>query len=106
MLARQHQVPFYVAAPRSTFDPATPTGEQIVIEQRSEEEVLSVEGLSDDGVVRRVRIAGAGTTAENPAFDVTPAGLVAGFLTEAGLIEPARRAIAALIETSQAAPAQ
>jgi len=89
VLAQRHGVPFYVAAPRFTFDPATPRGQAIVIEERDEAEVLLVEGLAEDRTVRRVRIAPAGTRAQNPAFDITPAALITRFITEAGLIEPA-----------------
>jgi methylthioribose-1-phosphate isomerase len=76
VLARFHGVPFYVAAPRSTFDPATPDGAAIVIERRSPDEVTSLGG---------VRIAPAGIAAENRAFDVTPAELVTAYVTEDGV---------------------
>jgi len=88
LLAHHHDVPFYVAAPRSTFDASTPTGEAIVIEERSEEEVLSVSGLAADGSVQQVRVAAAGAHANNPAFDVTPAALIRAFITDAGLLPP------------------
>ncbi|MDR0887751.1 MAG: S-methyl-5-thioribose-1-phosphate isomerase [Candidatus Methanoplasma sp.] len=72
-------VPFYVAAPISTFDFNTRTGDDIVIEQRSETEVTEVYGQ---------RIAPVGSPALNPAFDVTPYGLVTGFITEKGILSP------------------
>lgn len=76
VLARFHGVPFYVAAPRSTFDPATPHGAGIEIERRSPDEVTTLAG---------VRIAPEGIAAENRAFDVTPAELVTAYITEDGV---------------------
>ncbi len=93
VLAQCHRIPFYVAAPRSTFDLAAPTGAAIPIEQRHEEEVLYVTGLSENGTLGRVRVAAQGSHAENPAFDVTPASLVTRFITEDGLVEPTPPAI-------------
>jgi len=78
-LAARHGVPFHVAAPLSTIDPDTPTGDEIVIEERAGDEVTSVFG---------VRIAPAGTDAMNMAFDVTPHELVTSIVTEAGVLEP------------------
>jgi methylthioribose-1-phosphate isomerase len=78
VLARHHGVPFYVAAPSSTFDLELPDGSAIPIEERSAEEVLSFHGA---------RSAPAGAAAYNPAFDVTPAGLITALITEHGLIE-------------------
>ena len=72
-------MPFYVAAPISTFDFDTATGEDIVIENRSEEEVTVVAGN---------RIAPVGSPALNPAFDMTPARYVTGFITEKGILRP------------------
>ncbi|TNY37094.1 S-methyl-5-thioribose-1-phosphate isomerase [Thermomonospora catenispora] len=74
-------VPFVVAAPRSTVDPATATGADIPIELRDEAEVLAWEG---------VRTAPARTRGFNPAFDVTPAELVTALVTETGVLEVAR----------------
>jgi S-methyl-5-thioribose-1-phosphate isomerase len=79
VLARENGVPFYVAAPVSTFDPSLRSGDGIVIEQRSPDEVLIVNG---------VRIAPAESDALNPAFDVTPAKFVSGFITEKGVLAP------------------
>jgi S-methyl-5-thioribose-1-phosphate isomerase len=86
LAAKAHGVPFYVAAPLTTFDRTTPTGEAIPIEERSEDEVLTVEGLDESGRVSRVRVAPPGTSAVNPAFDVTPAELIAGIVTEVGIV--------------------
>jgi len=71
-----HGIPFYVAAPRSTFDHTLPTGDAIEIERRSPDEVTTIAG---------VRIAPEGIAAENWAFDVTPAELVTAWITEDGV---------------------
>jgi methylthioribose-1-phosphate isomerase len=76
VLARYHGIPFYVAAPRSTFDPATPDGRSIQIERRSPDEVTTLGGVS---------IAPKGVAAENRAFDVTPAELVTAYITQDGV---------------------
>lgn len=78
-LAHAHDVPFYVAAPWSTVDLACPDGDAIPIEHRNESEVTTFAG---------VRIAPAGVVAHNPAFDVTPARLVAAIFTERGEASP------------------
>lgn len=89
VLARRHGIPFYVAAPVSTIDFRCPSGDDIPIEERSPEEVLTVWGKDvEDGTLRRVRIAPESSTARNPAFDVTPATLVTAFITEKGIIQP------------------
>jgi methylthioribose-1-phosphate isomerase len=94
LAARAHGVPLYVAAPLSTFDPATPTGAGIPIEERTEDEVLTVEGLDEAGHGTRVRIAAEGTRAVNPAFDVTPHDLIAGIITEVGIVPANAQGIA------------
>ncbi len=101
VLARAHEIPFYVAAPSPTFDPDCPSGDQIPIEEREEEEVLFVTGLSSDGQEKRVRIAAEGVRAGNPAFDVTPAELITGFLTECGVVAPTSAAIAGFLKTAR-----
>lgn len=97
LLAKQHGVPFYVAAPRSTFDLTAPNGEAIRIEERSEEEVLYVWGRASDGTMTKVRIAPEGSSAKNPAFDRTPASFVTAFLTEGGVLKPDPDAIARFV---------
>jgi methylthioribose-1-phosphate isomerase len=79
LLAQAHGIPFYVAAPSSTFDLRLPTGDAIPIEQRDPREVTH-------GLGRQ--IAPDGVKVYNPAFDVTPAHLIAGIITERGLIQP------------------
>ena len=86
LAARASGVPFYVAAPVSTFDAGTACGEMIPVEERAAEEVFFVDGLDGEGCFRRLRLAQEGICAVNPAFDVTPAALVSGFITERGVI--------------------
>jgi len=81
VLAKENKVPFYVAAPVSTFDRRMKTGRQIPIEERSEDEVLWVDGC---------RIAPRGSRALNPSFDVTPAKFVTAYVTEKGISKPGR----------------
>jgi methylthioribose-1-phosphate isomerase len=76
VLAREHQIPFYVAAPLSTIDLATPDGQHIPIEERNAREVTHV-GSS--------QLAPEGAQVWNPAFDVTPNHLIAGIITERGI---------------------
>jgi methylthioribose-1-phosphate isomerase len=83
--ARHFNIPFYVAAPTSTFDMNCPDGSHIVIEERSQDEVLYQEGMTDDGRKEKIRVCSPGSPALNPAFDVTPAGLISGFITEKGV---------------------
>jgi methylthioribose-1-phosphate isomerase len=79
ILARHHNVPFYVAAPYSTFDLSLPSGDAIPIEQRGAEEIT-------EGFGRRT--APADVKTYSPAFDVTPASLITGLITDRGLIQP------------------
>jgi methylthioribose-1-phosphate isomerase len=76
VLAREHQIPFYVAAPLSTIDLDTPDGSHIPIEERSAKEVTHVGGA---------QLAPEGALVWNPAFDVTPHHLIAGIITEKGI---------------------
>jgi methylthioribose-1-phosphate isomerase len=78
-LARAHNIPFYVAAPATTFDLSIATGAQIPIEQRATEEIASGFGA---------RTAPEGAAVYNPAFDVTPAELVAAIITDRGVVRP------------------
>jgi methylthioribose-1-phosphate isomerase len=79
ILAKAHGLPFYVAAPLSSIDLRTPTGKEIRIEERSEDEIIV--GLGK-------RIAPQGIKVYNPAFDITPYSLVTAFVTEKGIIYP------------------
>jgi len=84
LAARAHGIPFYVALPSSTYDPATPAGSHVPIEERSADEVRLVSGPDETGTLRSVAVTRS--AARNPAFDITPAGLVTGYITEAGLL--------------------
>ncbi len=88
VVAHENGIPFYVAAPVSTIDPDCPSGDDIPIEERSQDEVLYMAGRDENGEVSRVRIAPEGAAARNPAFDVTPAKYVKGIITENGIFEP------------------
>ena len=85
LAAAAAEIPFLVAGPCSTIDPDTPTGTEIVIEQRDPDEVASVPGDATSG---RFRIAPTASPALNPAYDVTPAGLVTALVTERGVARP------------------
>jgi len=89
LACRYRGVPFYVVAPLSTIDIETPSGDVIEVEERAEDEVLAVDG---------VRLAAAGASALNPAFDVTPAELVTAIVTERGVLRaPFAASIAAAL---------
>ncbi|MDF1556224.1 MAG: S-methyl-5-thioribose-1-phosphate isomerase [Deferrisomatales bacterium] len=95
VLAREHGVPFYIAAPLSTVDFATASGAGIPIEQRDHREVTHLAGQ---------RVAPQGISVWNPAFDVTPAALITAIVTEAGVARaPYGAALAALRDAAQAA---
>jgi methylthioribose-1-phosphate isomerase len=79
VLARANRLPFYVVGPLSSFDPGAADGGQIVIEQRPADEVASLAAT---------RLAPGAAAVWNPAFDVTPAGLVTAFITDAGVLRP------------------
>ncbi len=87
VLAKENKIPFYVAAPLSTFDLKLKEGKEIPIEERREEEVLNMWGLADDGKIGKVRIAPEGSKAKNPAFDLMPAKYVTGIITEKGIVK-------------------
>ena len=88
LAARAHAIPFYVCAPSSSIDLATPDGDAITIEERDAEEIIRVRG---------VEVAAPGARVWNPAFDITPAHLVTGLITEFGVLRsPYREALSAL----------
>lgn len=82
ILAKEHGIPLYVAAPMSTIDPSIESGEEIIIEKRSSDEVVNFRGCS---------VAPEGTNAINYAFDVTPSSNVTAIITEVGIFEPPYR---------------
>ena len=79
VLAKENNIPFYIAAPTSTIDIDCPSGDDIPIEERDEKEVLEVRG---------VRLSPEQSHAKNPAFDVTPAKYIKGIITEKGITKP------------------
>ncbi|ORE90608.1 S-methyl-5-thioribose-1-phosphate isomerase [Aurantimonas sp. 22II-16-19i] len=97
LAARDNGVPFYAALPSSTIDWTVRDGiAEIPIEERGGEEVSHVAGMSDRGVIERVRIAPETTPVANYAFDVTPARLVTGLITERGVCEASEVGLAGL----------
>ena len=94
--AAANEVPFYVAAPTTTIDRDCPSGDEIPIEERSGDEVAYTWGWTDDGTFARVRTVAPGSGTRNPAFDVTPAGLVAGIITERGIVPASEAGIASV----------
>jgi methylthioribose-1-phosphate isomerase len=91
VLAHQHNIPFYIAAPTSTIDPTIADGQAIPIEQRDPREVTHFHGR---------RVAPKGVQALNPAFDVTPHSFITGIITEKGILKrPFGRAIRKALET-------
>ena len=97
LAAHDNNIPFYVALPSSTFDWELEYGAQIPIEQRSGEEITSINGMNDTtGRIETVRLVAIGTQAVNYSFDVTPARLISGLITERGIVQANREAIHAL----------
>jgi methylthioribose-1-phosphate isomerase len=94
VLAKFHGVKFLVAAPRTTIDLSTPSGQDIVIEQRAADEVTKIRGprLTESGQVLveepvTINVAANAIDVWNPAFDITPAELIDGVVTECGVVE-------------------
>jgi methylthioribose-1-phosphate isomerase len=96
LAARDNGAPFYVALPSPTIDWMVRDGREIPIEERSPDEVNFIQGVGDDGAITRVRISPEGGRAANPAFDVTPARLVTGLITERGVAEASPGGLKAL----------
>src|SRR5438067_2114367 len=94
LAARDNRVPFYVALPSPTIDWHLESGDGIPIESRSAEEVLTTLGRDEYGQALRVSLAPPGTRAVNYAFDITPARLVTGFITERGIARAAEWLVA------------
>ena len=101
LAAKDNNVPFYVALPRSTIDWTLSRGEDIPIEERSASEVLVMTGRGQDGQLVAVEIAAAGSPARNDAFDVTPARLITGLITERGVGAASPGGLKALYPESQ-----
>jgi methylthioribose-1-phosphate isomerase len=96
LAARDNGVPFYVAAPSSSIDWSLDDGGDVPIEERAAAEVTRVTGRADDGSVASVTVVPPGSPVANPAFDVTPARLVTGIITERGIAEASREGLARL----------
>jgi methylthioribose-1-phosphate isomerase len=96
LAAWDNGVPFYVALPHSTIDWTLENGREVPIEERSGEEVLTMTGRLPGGEVGTVEIAAEGSPAANPAFDLTPARLVTGFITERGVCPASREGLLSL----------
>jgi methylthioribose-1-phosphate isomerase len=105
LAAHDNGVPFYVALPSSTIDWSIADGADIPIEERAAEEVLRVQGRLFDGTVASVAVTAEGTPARNPAFDVTPARLVTGFITERGICKASREGLLSLYPERKSAAA-
>jgi methylthioribose-1-phosphate isomerase len=88
VLARRHRIPFYVAIPLSTIDWEMKSGFDIPIEERHADEVLGAWGVTQRGRREYVRVANPGSGAYNAGFDVTPAELITGIITPAGIFKP------------------
>jgi methylthioribose-1-phosphate isomerase len=99
LAAKDNGVPFYVALPSPTVDWTIGDGlKEVPIEERNSDEVSYVQGKAPDGTTVSVRISPQGSPAANPAFDVTPARLVTGLITERGVAEASREGLQALFE--------
>jgi methylthioribose-1-phosphate isomerase len=97
LAAKDNNVPFYVALPSPTIDWTVHDGvREIPIEERSADEVTFVQGRGPDGSIATVRVSPDGSPAANPAFDVTPARLITGLITERGIAEASPSGLKAL----------
>ena len=96
LAARDNDIPFYVALPSSTFDWQLVHGTDIEIEIRSGDEITTIAGLTKNGTIESVRVAPDGVEAANYGFDVTPARLVSGLITERGIVAAEESAIGKL----------
>lgn len=91
LAAFDNQVPFYVAVPSPTIDWKIANGlTEIAIEERHQDEVAYMQGMTADGTLTQVRVMPEASAAANPAFDVTPARLVTAIITERGVVTPAQ----------------
>jgi S-methyl-5-thioribose-1-phosphate isomerase len=86
--AKNFGIPFYVAAPSSTIDLQSKSGQDIPIEERSAEEIFFQTGPDNEGNLHRILVSSPGSAAVNPAFDVTPAKFITAIITEKGIFKP------------------
>jgi methylthioribose-1-phosphate isomerase len=96
LAAKDNAVPFYVALPHSTIDWTLASGRDIPIEERGGDEVLIMSGRTEEGRVVQIEIAAPGSPARNDAFDVTPARLITGLITERGVCPASRDGLRSL----------
>mgnify|MGYP000893365854 FL=1 len=93
LAARDNKIPFYPAFPSTTFDFSISDGlKEIPVEERDEEEVTYIEGFNGE-IIEKVRICPAGTRSSNYGFDVTPAKLITGLITEKGICKASEKEI-------------
>ena len=88
VIAKENGIPFYVAAPRMTFDLKCEEGDDVEIEERDHDEVRKMWGVDEKGNAMRILISEEKANVRNPAFDVTPSKYVTAFITEEGILEP------------------
>ena len=93
LAAKDNNVPFYVALPSSTIDWKIRNSQDIPIEERSSEELSKIEGVDEDGKVKKVKIYPNKSKAMNLAFDVTPAKYITGLITEKGICEASEKGL-------------
>ena len=93
LAAKDNNVPFYVALPSSTIDWNIKNSKDIPIEERSSEELSKIDGVDEDGNIRRVQIYPNKSKAMNLAFDVTPAKYITGLITEKGICEASEKGL-------------
>ncbi len=87
LAAADNKIPFYIAAPQSTFDWNTETGENIPIEEREGDEIRLIKGVDKNGKPNEIFITDQAMEVVNPGFDITPARLITGFITERGIFK-------------------
>lgn len=96
IIAKEYNIPFYVAAPTSTFDLNCNSGKDIPIEIRNQEEILFQTGTDKYGFIKKILVCSPGSSAINPSFDITPAKYISGIITEKGIIKPEENIITRL----------
>lgn len=104
LAAHDNHIPFYVALPSSTFDWHLDKGAEVPIEQRDEEEITTISGRDRGGETRTLLLAPQGARALNYGFDVTPARLITGLITERGIVKPEKEAIHQLFPEADQLP--
>lgn len=93
LAAHDNNIPFYVALPSSTFDWEIDNGSDIPIEERSGDEITTISGLTENGNIELIHLTAPDTRALNYSFDVTPARLISGLITERGIVAAEKEAI-------------